>query len=192
VCHGASPCWPCRRWSSLALQALVLAGLADASPRWPCRRWPWRCARPTCGHGTVLAEAAATAVNFHPVSRLLVRRGAHGLEILEMRWGQRSSRPDELGLGPGSLGRSRGGAPDEDAENGSACKRRRRWHLVAQRTSRGRGHGLEESRLGGKWSGGAVDPCWTRPSVGHGGMFSGRPQPCPGAKLDLSFSTQQG
>jgi hypothetical protein len=38
----------------------------------------------------------------------------------------------------------------------------------------------------------AVNPCWIRPGAGRGGAFFGRPQPCPGAKPDLSFSTGQG
>jgi hypothetical protein len=47
-------------------------------------------------------------------------------------------------------------------------------------------------RRGGGNGVGAVDPCWIRPDAGRGWVFSGRPQPCPGAKLDLSFSTRQG
>jgi hypothetical protein len=71
--------------------------------------------------------------------------------------------------------------------------------LQAQRTaalgdaedSAGRRGEVKRAGRGGMECG-AVDPCLTRPNAGRGGAFSERPQPCPGVKLDLSFSTRQG
>jgi hypothetical protein len=81
----------------------------------------------------------------------------------EMCWGQRSFGPDEVRLGPESLGR-----------RSSRQIRKGRRHFQAQRTVTlgdaediaGRG---EENRFGEKWGAGWLIPVWTRPSGGGGG-----------------------
>jgi hypothetical protein len=49
-----------------------------------------------------------------------------------------------------------------------------------------------ESGVGGEMRTGRFDPCWILARVRARGAFFGRGEPCPGAKLDLSFSTGQG
>jgi hypothetical protein len=52
--------------------------------------------------------------------------------------------------------------------------------------------GVEGERGWGKMRSGVSDPCWISAWCEARGDFSGRGQPCPGAKLDFSFSTGQG
>jgi hypothetical protein len=56
--------------------------------------------------------------------------------------------------------------------------------------------GVGRSRVGGwgrgKMRSGPPEACWILAQVRGAGAFLGRGEPCPGAKLDLSFSTGQG
>jgi hypothetical protein len=109
----------------------------------------------------------------------MVRRS--GPEELEGRTEELGGRTEEIEGRTEELGV----AGVEDPEAAAGVKEEPGAAAGAGR-SRVRGWGW------GKMRSGPSDPCWILAQVRGAGAFLGRGEPCPGAKLNLSFSTGQG